>query len=259
MKIYDGFQFFNELELLEVRFNELYDVVDHFVIVECTKTHQNKVKPLHFWDNKEKFTPFLDKVIHHVFDPEECPYPWYIENEQRNQLKNANFSLEEGDIFLLSDADEILSKDTVIKIKENHLSFQETPHTSAMQMSYSYINTVITEPRECTPWLGTVVIPYNLYKEHNLQFFRDRRLNLPVLDGAGWHLSFIGGAERIKCKIESYAHSEFNLTDLTDLNKINSRIKSFEDPLARGYVKIRLEEDLSKFPESSLKFKHLFY
>ena len=99
MKIYDGFQFFNELELLEVRFNELYDVIDHFVIVECTKTHQNNPKPLYFLENKEKFTPFLDKVIHYIFDPEEYPYPWYIENEQRNQLKNASFTMQENRIF----------------------------------------------------------------------------------------------------------------------------------------------------------------
>ena len=33
-KVYDCFTFFNELDLLEVRLAELYNVVDHFVIVE---------------------------------------------------------------------------------------------------------------------------------------------------------------------------------------------------------------------------------
>ena len=33
-KIYDCFNFYNEMDLLELRFNELYDVVDHFVLVE---------------------------------------------------------------------------------------------------------------------------------------------------------------------------------------------------------------------------------
>ena len=47
-KIYDTFLFFNELDLLEIRLNVLHDVVDHFVIVECTKTYQGNDKPLYF-------------------------------------------------------------------------------------------------------------------------------------------------------------------------------------------------------------------
>lgn len=259
MKIYDGFQFFNELELLDIRFNELYDVVDKFIIVESTKTHQNNPKPLYFWENRDKFSPFLDKVIHHVFDPQECPYPWYIENEQRNQLKNANFTMQDGDIFLLSDADEILNREALINIKENHESFQKTPTTAVMRMSYNYIDTVVTEPWDVAGWRGTVIIPYNFYNQFNLQFFRNQKDNLPRVENAGWHFSFIGGAERIKDKIESYAHSEYNLKNLKNLNEINDRIKSLKDPLSRDYIKLTVEKDLSKFPKSSLKFNNLFY
>jgi hypothetical protein len=41
--IYDGFTFFNELDLLEIRLNVLNEVVDKFVIVEniLWKTKQN--------------------------------------------------------------------------------------------------------------------------------------------------------------------------------------------------------------------------
>jgi len=38
-KIYDCFSFFNELDLLEIRLQELYDHVDYFVISEANKTH----------------------------------------------------------------------------------------------------------------------------------------------------------------------------------------------------------------------------
>ena len=38
MKVFDSFRFFNELDLLEIRFNLLYDYVDHFVITECPYT-----------------------------------------------------------------------------------------------------------------------------------------------------------------------------------------------------------------------------
>ena len=46
MKTYDCFQFFNELDILEIRLNELYSQVDYFVIVEAEASHQYKRKPL---------------------------------------------------------------------------------------------------------------------------------------------------------------------------------------------------------------------
>ena len=41
-KIYDCFTFFNELDLLDIRLNEIYDKVDYFVISESNKTHYNR-------------------------------------------------------------------------------------------------------------------------------------------------------------------------------------------------------------------------
>ena len=52
-KIFDTFIFFNELDLLTLRFNALDDVVDKFVLVESTKTFQGKNKPLFFNENKK--------------------------------------------------------------------------------------------------------------------------------------------------------------------------------------------------------------
>ncbi|MFB6187294.1 MAG: glycosyl transferase GT17 family protein, partial [Halobacteriaceae archaeon] len=37
---YDCFIFYNELDLLEIRLNELDDVIDEFVLVEGEKTFQ---------------------------------------------------------------------------------------------------------------------------------------------------------------------------------------------------------------------------
>ena len=64
MKIYDGFLFFNELDLLEIRLNTLNDVVDHFILVEASVTHQGTPKSFIFEENKERFNKFLDKIIH---------------------------------------------------------------------------------------------------------------------------------------------------------------------------------------------------
>lgn len=53
--IIDCFTFFNELDVLEIRLRELDGVVDRFVLVEATLTHQGKPKPLLYAENKERF------------------------------------------------------------------------------------------------------------------------------------------------------------------------------------------------------------
>ena len=63
MKVYDCFTFFNEIDLLEIRLNELNDVVDYFVIVEGTQTFQNKPKPSYYLENKKRFKDFESKII----------------------------------------------------------------------------------------------------------------------------------------------------------------------------------------------------
>src|SRR4030042_2627609 len=68
MKIYDCFPFHNELDLLEVRLHELYDVVDYFVLSESTRTHSGQFKPLYYKMNKPRFERFKDKIIHVIVD-----------------------------------------------------------------------------------------------------------------------------------------------------------------------------------------------
>ena len=66
MTIFDTFTFYNELDLLELRLNILGDVVDYFVINEATITFTGKTKPLYYFENKERFKKWEDKIIHHV-------------------------------------------------------------------------------------------------------------------------------------------------------------------------------------------------
>ena len=66
MTIFDTFTFYNELDLLELRLNILGDVVDYFVINEATITFTGKTKPLYYFENKERFKKWEDKIIYHV-------------------------------------------------------------------------------------------------------------------------------------------------------------------------------------------------
>ena len=67
-KVYDCFTFFNELDLLEVRLNELDGVVDRFVLCESPYTFRGQPKPLVFQENRARFARFLPKIEHVVVD-----------------------------------------------------------------------------------------------------------------------------------------------------------------------------------------------
>ena len=69
--IVDCFTFFNELDLLELRLEELHESVDYFVLVEASKTQSLLDKPLYFEENKLRYSKFLDKIIH--VKVEDCP------------------------------------------------------------------------------------------------------------------------------------------------------------------------------------------
>src|SRR5690349_9882068 len=120
MKIIDCFTFFNELDLLEFRLKLLDSHVDHFVMAESNITHSGQPKPFYFEENRERFQPWLHKILYiplHqsaeglVFNSETSYNPqssaWKLENGQRNALTAAAKLTSDDDLVLLSDLDEI--------------------------------------------------------------------------------------------------------------------------------------------------------
>src|SRR3989338_10201209 len=98
-KIYDCFSFFNEVELLKVRLDELYDSVDYFVLVESVETHRGNPKTLYFSENKHLFQPYLDKIIHIVLDEYHPEMGlWTREHHQRESIKNGLTHCTDEDI-----------------------------------------------------------------------------------------------------------------------------------------------------------------
>ena len=100
--IYDCFIFTNELELLEIRLNELYQIIDKFLIIEATKSHQGKEKPLYYEENKQRFKKFHNKIIHIVvnFPPDDIldqlnPLDFFL-------LNNENLTTEQKKTEILT-------------------------------------------------------------------------------------------------------------------------------------------------------------
>lgn len=260
MKIFDCFKFFNEFELLELRLMELSDVVDYFVLVEANKTHTGIHKPFHFDENKEKFSKFLHKIIHvKVEDMPEYRKNdqtkfdggiWETENFQRNCISRGLLEAKPGDKIIVSDVDEIPNVETIKKYLEckEWITFRQ-------DLFYYYVNC-----KQNCYWDGPIMANFGTFR--NPQELRDSaRHGLNAKTDGGWHYSYMGGAEKIKTKVESIAESHLIIDKIGDIDDINYKIKNQIDLWNResSYAKKtlidisnnkpkKLDEFLEKYP-----------
>jgi hypothetical protein len=120
MKIYDCSLFRNELDLLELRLNELYNHVDHFVVVESTHTFQGDPKELVLKNNWERFAKWHDKIIHVVVD--DMPNDgnaWSNDFHQRNAIARGLVDADDEDLVIICDGDEILRPEIIDDMRSN--------------------------------------------------------------------------------------------------------------------------------------------
>jgi beta-1,4-mannosyl-glycoprotein beta-1,4-N-acetylglucosaminyltransferase len=283
--IYDCFTFFNELDLLEIRLNTLNNVVDKFVLVEATRTHQGKEKSLHFAENKLRYSAFMDKIIHVVVDeyPEyEEKSAWVLERHQRNMISKGLKDCQPSDNILVSDIDEIPNPDEVRKYsgKPGIKIFHQ-------RMYYYFINCINATDGEKYRWKGTVMckakdnvspqemrylsiiyagkftkrLRAKLYCQLRLFYWQIGNLKriVPVYDG-GWHFTYLGGVNMILNKLEAFAHTEYNKEKYKDAKSIEEAINKGEDIFGRNfsYKFIQLDNSFPKYIlENIHKFSHL--
>jgi len=231
-KLIDGFTFYNELKMLSFRLEELYNIVDHFIIVEATKTFAGNDKELYFQNNKNKYAKYLDKIIHIIVDDMPCTSnAWDNEHHQRRGINTGinQLNLEDADIIIITDCDEIPDSDTLLKIKEQGLD-----DLYRLEMDMYYYN-LLTKG---TKWYKASILPYFMYKLNNCDPQKIRispfsKNNLTMRKG-GWHFSFFGNTEFIKNKIKNFSHQEYNQPKFLDDDKINTQIKNFDDVFFRN-------------------------
>lgn len=226
-KIYDCFMFYNELEVLEIKLNELYDHVDYFVLVESTETHRGYPKPLYFYENREKFNKFLDKIIYVVADNIETNNPWARENHQRNEILKGLTNCNKWDVVIIEDLDEIIRASKMHEIIS--LLFEEEVKCVCCNqtMYFYYLNRLHYANGHATQWLGSAVAKYVDLKKISPQKIRDRRGNGHILYNAGWHFSYMGGIGRVIKKLENFAHSELDTESYKNTQRISKEIESF--------------------------------
>ena len=103
--------FFNdELDMLEIRFNELDSIADFFVVVEDNKTFSNKPKTYHLADNKKRFEKFWNKLILIHPNIEWNGDAWHSERSSRRATREGiEILLEKG---IIDGEDLLIGNDT---------------------------------------------------------------------------------------------------------------------------------------------------
>ena len=256
-RIYDGFMFFNELELLDIRLHELSKVVEQFILVESTKTHSNKDKPLYYADNKSSFKKFNDKIIHIVVeDMPKDPNSWSRENHQRNCIERGlkKAKTTENDYLIISDADEI-PRATAVKEYFKGKRMREYPHTFLQDIHYYYLNCY-----NHSEWRGSVIVPCELAKSAYLQIFRDLKDEYDTIPNGGWHFGYLGGIDRVQQKLNAFAHTEFNTRAFNSKKYITARLEDGADfyDLENKLTFRNIDDSYPKYIKSNVsKFKSL--
>ena len=207
----------NEIDLLHMKLDEIYPVVDYIVLIEGQRTFQHSKKPIYFSFNDTQFEKYHDKLIHRTYD--------YLPSEQKirqrsNKVKWAQEvrSRQEGfravrdlikhdDIVISADVDEIVRREALQLLRDCSLD-SDRDFPMAFEMHGHYYS---FQYRSEKPWRAPFAVsfgPTNRYAAFDrMQPRKTSRLNIT---NAGWHCSWFLTPQEMQLKLTSFSHSEYN-------------------------------------------------
>ena len=276
-KVVDVFSFLNEFELLELRLRMLSPFVDFFVLVECNKTFSGRTKPLYFSENSSRFEEWKDKIIVHIVND-----PIMNRRDLQSRLRSADETLE--DKWILKEASdspltkgafhwtqEFYQKESARKaippLADDDLVFYgDLDEIWNPTMTFEWNNGQIFKLKQVVfqywmnnqssdTWSSAFFTAARNIQHQSLQEIRSKQsgVNIVEVPFGGWHFTFQGGAERVRFKIESYGHQEFNKRRFK--SRIRNRIASNRDVFNRN---IQFTKDESKLPLEVLRMRSFF-
>lgn len=287
----DSFLFNNEFEIAEARLRYLDDTIDYFVIAEATVSHSGQKKPLYWQERNFLADEFGDKIIYvtlHSSDFEKQKETVFgiptdeisnIIGTSRKRIGEEVINRFDSATLIYSDLDEIPRKES-ISAKKNSLTLLE--HS----LHYYFVDCCCyTVPFTRLPW--SLVIETGLLKDINLNRLRNKtfeaqanylqllnsenmnddvnfhesltkqisnnlKIDVELVPDAGWHLSYMGGIDKVIDKIRSSGHVEiFDDFDL-DKEELLKKMNGGEDFLGRD-IHFRFEEPEKLFPKELLR------
>ena len=257
----DSFLFFNETELVELRIKYLEKIIDYFVVIEADITHQGKKKDWNFPKIlKSNLKEFSSKIQYHQLniDPEKIKNEesWIIDdikgddahrvdNFQRNYIKTACKKFSNEDILIISDIDEIPSKQKLEFIKS--CDFKKiAPIALEQHLFHIDCNFLRLEN-----WRGSIATTIEICNANSPHQLRRSRNKISHLSGSGWSFSSFGGPDKIKEKFEAFAHKEYNNDKFKSIGHIENCKKTGADLFHRKTKTKKIEKNF--FPNDLLE------
>lgn len=223
--VFDAILFNNELDLLELRWRELYPYVTKFIILESNMTFTGIPKPLTFALNRERFA-FAEEKISYGFLPLEIPRgvqvdPFLVESHHRSIMNELirRSGITDGDLLIVSDTDEIPSSHTV-KLLKSCDGLPTVLHLEMRNYVYSF-----EFPVDYNSWRATA----HMYSRWT-QYRHSRQTDL-ILSDAGWHCSFcFRHLSEFVTKMTAYSHADrVKKKDYLDYSRIQRKICGGDD------------------------------
>lgn len=231
-KIFDCFTYFNEEDTLEIRLEELYPVVDRFVIVYSSMTFRGNSHD-YTW-NSERFAKYDDKIYVGWTKDLIGDSAWDREVWQRNLIQYPLIHAKPEDTIIISDVDEIPRRSVVKPVDEEHRLLLDK-YTYGLNMLTDEGNSVVR------------MLPYGHFNSRTIEEIRRGDAGKLISD-AGWEFSSLGTPEEILVKLKSFSHSEFDTPDLT-VDVIKERMSRRQDIVGRDFYHRIVEID-DTWPEA---------
>lgn len=280
-RVYDCFLFFRELDLLEIRLAELYDVVDVFVLVESRYDFAGNEKALHYKANRRRFAAYADKIRHIevLDDPADAGVRWARQAYQRAAIRKGLDDAAPDDLVIVSDVDEIPAARRVAQVnadrRENAVHFFNQP-----------LHRFYLDVRDSggVNWTGSralrarhMIDPTRLRKLKPVNYpkaprayealywaYRSlaefRALTTRVLHGnAGWHFSSLGDVDYLMAKDAAISFDEQNQVSNASRSYWESARAELLMPLGRA-ERLDVAHDLPRpVREHPERYSHLLF
>ena len=251
-KVLDTFMFNGEFEMLKMRLDYLYDSVDLFIICESDHTQSGLKKNLTYPGNEHLFNEYKDKIHYLVYnvDPSDLEKVkenrFHLEKKHMDYIRDNSVQFsDENTVTMLSGVDEFPDKKKFDEMWERIKDMNMD--AISYKMKTYYCSPLCELDIDC---FGTTVVnDFTFRKISRFSDLREYCFQSPHIEDGGWHLSFFHSPEEIKKKIESYAHSEYNTPDITDLENIKRRMYNQDDVLNRSEINVIKHNKISEnFP-----------
>lgn len=220
--IFDCIPFFNELDVLEVRLNELAPIVDRFLIIEACETFGGEGRlPIlrREWPRFREFSRQSDIFCLAGLQPKctDRVTGRMREAYLRDQLLPwiRHYSTSPDDVVIISDCDEIPS---AAAVREGLFRIHDGIHRFKQRSFYYNVNTLVDYGHD---WASRARIGTVRQLEEVGSVYKFRMAPALEIENGGWHFGYFGGKERIKQKVSALSPflAEYKLFGDEELDK----------------------------------------